>query len=85
MSNYTTHTCRDTDEMGDSFRPDMATCGSCHRSWCFACHPTPASLCPWCCASGAGDAAIPPRQARVLNLRPGQPGALAPLEPWQRR
>lgn len=28
--------------------PDIATCGTCGRSWDYAAHPTPASLCPFC-------------------------------------
>lgn len=82
MSGVAVHTCRDTDEMGDPYRPDVATCGTCGRSWCFACHPTPASLCPWCNGDGSGvewdRAAIPPRQARSL-------ARMAPPEPWQIR
>lgn len=26
---------------------DVAKCGHCHRVWCFTCHPTPASRCPF--------------------------------------
>lgn len=34
--------------------PDAtAECGTCHRKWCARCHPTPASLCPYCCADGS--------------------------------
>lgn len=28
--------------------PDIATCGTCGRSWDYSAHPTPASLCPFC-------------------------------------
>ena len=37
--------------------PNKATCGSCHRSWCYRCEPTPASLCPWC--HGVGESIAP--------------------------
>lgn len=30
-----------------------AECGTCHRKWCARCDPTPASLCPYCCADGS--------------------------------
>lgn len=66
MPGIAIHTCKRTDEMGQTLAPDMATCGTCARAWCYACHPTPAGLCPFC----NGDtctAPIPPRQARALR------------------
>lgn len=45
--------------------PDIATCGTCGRSWDYAAYPTPASLCPFC--NGDEQAAAPhevtPRRA----------------------
>ena len=42
------HVCEDTDEMDRPLKPEMVTCGGCHRSWCERCCPTPVSLCPFC-------------------------------------
>lgn len=85
MSNYPIHVCKATDEMGDPFRPDSATCGTCWRSWCAACYPTPADLCPFCNGDTPGvehaKAPIPPRQIREIARLNRE----VPLESWQRR
>lgn len=84
--NYPEHTCRSVDEMGDPYPPRVATCGACGRSWCEACAPTPAALCPFCCASGS-DAPIPPRQVRRLEREGNERrrGVRPRLDPWQVR
>ena len=81
MSNYPIHTCKATDEMGDPYRPEVVTCGSCDRSWCEACFPAPSAMCVFCNTGnpeGAGTANVPPRQVRAL-------ASMAPPESWQRR
>lgn len=86
MANYPAHVCRDLDEMGDPYEPSMATCGRCGRTWCEACAPTPAALCPFCCASGS-EAPVPPRQARELERVADERrrGARPPLPSWRHR
>lgn len=85
MSNYPNHTCKATDEMGEPFRPEPATCGTCGRSWCDPCYGTPAGLCPFCNGDTAGveyaKAQIPPRQVREISRLVRE----VPLESWQRR
>lgn len=29
-------------------KPEISTCGTCNKSWCSRCCPTPTSLCPFC-------------------------------------
>jgi len=45
--------------------PDEAGCGYCGRTWCYTCHPTPSTLCPWC----NGDTVDYPRQAAIRRAR----------------
>ena len=66
--NVKPHQCRATDDDGRPLEPDRVTCGSCGRAWCERCHPTPAALCPWCCGSGPGDAAL-----QSVDQRPTEP------------
>jgi hypothetical protein len=35
---------RDKEEL----KPEISTCGTCKKSWCSRCCPTPSSLCPFC-------------------------------------
>lgn len=74
VANYPDHDCAtmrpdaaaDAAADGRTLTPDVATCGTCDRSWCARCAPTPASLCPWCNGAGGSEAPIPPRQRLEL-------------------
>lgn len=48
--NVELHEDKHTDEYGDPRGindGDVAQCGECQRQWCYTCHPTPASRCPF--------------------------------------
>ncbi|MGN7247105.1 hypothetical protein ACTHQ1_05140 [Janibacter anophelis] len=57
--------------------PDIATCGTCGRSWDFTAHPTPASLCPFC---NGDERAAAPHEVVVAGSLPAP--AQVEHQPW---
>lgn len=67
MPGVARHHCNRTDDDGRPLKPLTATCGSCGRSWCERCDPTPSPLCHYCNGMGYSNAPVPPRQAREAH------------------